>query len=383
MHNAYFNDELTIAPLKKGKLDAKRFAVKDVFHVKGYRNSAGNPTWLKTHDPAEETALAILKLLNEGATLKGMTHTDELMYSLNGENIHYGTPVNPNGRQRVPGGSSSGSASAVATNSVPFALGTDTGGSVRVPSAYCGIYGFRPTHDVVSMEGVIPLASSFDTVGWMARSADVLKTVGEVLLPITNNQPTFKKVLLDVEAWSYLSELDFAILTNVLSKCELPVENIRLTKEGLDRWATTFRFIQGMEIWQQHKDWIIKEQPVFGADIAERFRWASRLDVSELPRLMQEKQRISQYVTSLLEEDCLLVIPTVPAVAPLIGVGGKELESNRTNTMKLTCIAGLCGLPQVTMPVRNSDGLPIGLSFIASKGQDLALLQFVEMFGGS
>lgn len=181
-HGAFRVPELEVPGSGRGPLQGLSFTVKDVFAVAGHRSSAGNPDWLRTHEPAADHAPAVRRLLEAGADLRGAAHTDELMYSLGGENYHYGTPVNPHGQDRIPGGSSSGSAVAVAAGSVDFALGTDTGGSVRVPSSYCGVFGFRPTHGAVPLEGVIPLAPGFDTVGWIAGSAELLFKVGRVLL---------------------------------------------------------------------------------------------------------------------------------------------------------------------------------------------------------
>ena len=137
----------------------------------------------ETHAPAARTASAVERLLAAGASMVGKTHTDEMAYSLNGENVHYGTPANPHAPGRIPGGSSSGSAAAVAGGLVDFALGTDCGGSVRLPASYCGIYGIRTTHGSVPADGVVDLAASFDTVGWFARDAKTIQQVGEVLLP--------------------------------------------------------------------------------------------------------------------------------------------------------------------------------------------------------
>jgi amidase len=180
--NAFIDKDVKREGANAGILAGKTFAVKDVFAVKGHTNSAGNPNWLKTAQQATSDSPSIAKLLAAGADLHGMAVTDELMYSLNGENVHYGTPVNPYGADRVPGGSSSGSAVAVAAKLTDFAIGTDTGGSIRIPSSYCGIYGFRPSHGAVDISGVIPLAESFDTVGWMARDVGLLKDIGTVLL---------------------------------------------------------------------------------------------------------------------------------------------------------------------------------------------------------
>jgi amidase len=165
-----------------GPLAGLTFAAKDLFDVAGYVACAGNPDWLRTHAPAGKTAPVVQTLLEAGATLMGKTVTDELAFSMSGENIHYGTPINPAAPARIPGGSSSGSASATASKLVDFALGTDTSGSIRVPASYCGLFSLRPTHGRISCQGVIPLAPSFDTVGWVARDATLLQRIGEVLL---------------------------------------------------------------------------------------------------------------------------------------------------------------------------------------------------------
>ena len=158
------------------------FAAKDLFDIAGHVTGAGNPDWLALHAPAERTAPVVEALVDAGADMVGKTHTDELSRGIFGENAHYGTPTNPNAPERVPGGSSSGSAAAVAGGLVDFALGTDTGGSVRIPASFCGIFGIRPTRGRLSLEGVVGQAPSFDTVGWFARDAHLLARIGEVLL---------------------------------------------------------------------------------------------------------------------------------------------------------------------------------------------------------
>jgi amidase len=174
---------VALAGSGSGPLTGLTFAAKDVFDIAGHRTGNGNPVWLETHPPAERTASAVQRLLDAGARMVGKTHTDDMAYSLNGENVHYGTPVNPVAPGRIPGGSSSGSVAAVAGGLVDFALGTDCGGSVRLPASYCGVYGLRPTHGLVPADGVVPLAPSFDTVGWFARDAALMRRIGEVLLP--------------------------------------------------------------------------------------------------------------------------------------------------------------------------------------------------------
>src|SRR5690606_37246293 len=165
-----------------GPLAGLRLAVKDLFDVAGMPTGAGNPRWLETHEAPDADAEAVARLRAAGASLVGKTITDELAWSLNGSNAHYGTPDNPAAPGRLPGGSSSGSASAVASGLADIGLGTDTGGSIRVPASYCGLFGLRPTHGRVPLEGAVPLAASFDTAGVFTRDAATLRKASETLL---------------------------------------------------------------------------------------------------------------------------------------------------------------------------------------------------------
>lgn len=381
--NAFVNKELNIEPTGTGVLNGLTFAVKDVFNIRGYTSGAGNPDWLQTHGPALQHAPVIDRLLKQGAKLKGTTHTDELMYSLNGENFHYGTPVNPKAPDRIPGGSSSGSAVAVSSGEVDFALGTDTGGSVRIPSSYCGIYGFRPTNDIVSIEGVIPLAKSFDTVGWMARDPKILLEVGRILIDDQSIEGNFNSILLGEDAWEVLDkENEEALLACIPALKEMInfCEWINISEEGLSEWSNTFRVIQGLEIWSEHSEWIRKENPQFGPGIAERFQWTSTLNKSENIPKFELREKIRQSMSSLLGKDGVLVIPTAPGAAPLLNLHGEKAEQYRAKTMQLSCIAGLAGLPQITLPLIEVNGLPLGLSFITNRNQDLKLLQWTNEF---
>lgn len=389
---AYVDPELRLTPTGEGVLNGLTFALKDVFDIQGVTSGAGNPDWLKTHPAADSTAPALLRLLDHGATLQGTTHTDELMYSLNGQNAHYGTPVNPAAPERIPGGSSSGSAVAAAAGLVDFAVGTDTGGSVRIPSSYCGLYGYRPTHGAVSAEGVIPLARSFDTVGWMSRNPEVLRRVGEALLAPTRPAQVqgFKRLFMAREAWELLEAGDRSALLAALhgSAAEPTPEeraDLRLTESGesLADWSAAFRVLQGTEIAREHGEWIDRVNPAFGPGIAERFAWARTLEAQGSEAETALRERVRRVLAERLGEDGLLALPTAPGPAPLLGLGGEEAEVYRAKVMQLSCIAGLSGFPQVTVPVMREDGLPIGLSFIAGPGNDLKLLRWIaERFAG-
>lgn len=377
---AYMDGNISLEPIQKGSLDGLTFAVKDVFAIKDYVSSAGNPDWLHSHKPANETAPVIISLLNNGATLKGTTITDELMYSLNGENYHYGTPINPRDPSRIPGGSSCGSAVTVGAKLTDFSLGTDTGGSVRIPSSYCGIYGIRPSHGVVNIDGVIPLAKSFDTVGWMAQTAEMLMKVGDVLLPPQENG-SFSRFIMGKDAWALADEEVKKALLPLLEKLEKSVPSYSATiiaEEGLQKWAEVFRMLQGREIWQEHGAWIQRVNPTFGPGIAERFQWASTLKEEDVVQYQQKRRIIQQRMEKLLEDDGILIIPTAPGIAPLINLPTRELEVRRNQTFQLCCIAGLTGFPQVNLPLIILNGIPVGLSFIAGRNQDRKLLRLVS-----
>lgn len=384
---AFIAEQVVIPPTGTGVLSGLTFGVKDVFAAIHHTSSAGNPDWLRTHGPSDVTASSISKLLAAGASLQGMTHTDELMFSINGQNEHYGTPINPKAPDRIPGGSSSGSAAAVAGDLVDFALGTDTGGSVRIPSAYCGIYGIRPTHGMVTIDGVIPLAKSFDTVGWMARHPDILLKVGRVLIDNQREKVSikedYKRMLYPAEAWALVDPACRARMNDVLEFLNLQLnaeqQFVDIAPEGLDAWMQAFRIMQGKEIWSEHGAWINDVQPVFGAGIKERFQWTSTVKSEDCEKPVQLRRVIRERLHKLLQQDGLILIPTAPSSAPRLDIDGEANELRRAQTMMLSCIAGLSGLPQVTIPVGVSeDGAPIGLSIIAGHGQDLRLLEWIH-----
>lgn len=394
--NAYANKGVQIEPTSEGPLSGLTFAIKDVFAIAGVTASAGNPDWLRTHEPAKEHAAVVKQLLASGAALRGTTITDELMYSINGENAHYGTPRNPNAPGRIPGGSSSGSAVAAAADLADFTIGTDTGGSVRVPAAYCGVYGIRPTHGAVSTEGLIPLAPSFDTVGWMARDAKTLRAVGRALLEdaectaliesksgavSTADNHGFTRIITAQDMWDLVDEDTLSILSAYLPALRqsiLTMEVGMLAPQGLSSWMNAFRVLQGAEIWSQHGEWITAVNPLFGPGIAERFQWAGTISEEEQAAAAAIRKHVIQRMTGLLDGNTLIVCPTVPSIAPPLNGTGEEVERRRNQTMQLCCVAGFSGLPQVTLPLPGEGGMPIGLSFIAGRNQDLRLLQWLE-----
>ena len=377
-YNAFCrHDHVEMDGAPEGSLRGLTFAVKDVFDIAGHRTGNGNPVWLETHPPAARTAWAVERLLAAGAKMVGKTHTDELTYSLNGENVHYGTPINPRAPGRIPGGSSSGSAAAVAGGLVDFALGTDCGGSVRLPASYCGIYGVRTTHGLVPADGVIDLAKSFDTVGWFARDAAMMLRVSQVMLPERDFAP--KRLLIAQDAFGFAgAEIATALAAAVAKlKTALPDHReIKVYTGDPAAWSAIFRTLQGDEIRKRHSAWIDAYHPSFGPGIAERFAWTRTIAPADVERMRPQREAVAAHLDALLGDDALLCLPTAPGIAPKLATPAQELEAFRARAFALLSIAGLAHLPQLSLPLGALHDCPLGVSLIAPRGHDLGLLTF-------
>ncbi len=370
--------DVTLAGAEDGSLAGLTFAAKDIFDIAGYRTGCGNPDWLRTHPPAPATAPVVEALLAAGATCVGKTQTDELAFSLNGENHHYGTPRNVNAPGRIPGGSSSGSAAAVAGGLVDLAIGTDTGGSVRVPASYCGIFGLRPTHDRIALQGVMPLAPRFDTIGWFARSPDVMQRVGRVLLPDWRAPAKPAGLIVPTDAWSLADTSVTDALQAPMRRVEAVVGDRRemtIAEGGLDGWFRAFRMLQGAEIWQVHGDWVERTKPQFGPGIADRFRWVATITPEQKAEAAVVQQKVCETLWPLLDGGSVIALPTAPGIAPPRDLPADELEAFRYRALQLTAIAGLGRLPQISVPAALVEGCPVGMSLIGPRGADELLLE--------
>lgn len=383
--NAFVPGEmLTVAPNREGRLSSLTFAVKELYDIEGFVTGAGNPHWKDTHPAAQTTAPAVEMLLNEGATLLGKTVSDEMAFSLDGENAHYGTPLNPSCPDRIPGGSSSGSAAAVAGGLVDFALGTDTAGSMRIPASYCGIYGIRTTHGAISLEGVHPMAPSFDAAGWFARTPDMLARVGGVLLDIDIPELKVDKLviardLFDTKDASIASKYDAFIRS--LSRLPVEVVETELGKPDFSTWIETLRNIQWWELNQAHGAWISRNLDAFGTEIRGRLEKISSVTRSEMEEKKLVRKQLIGRIESIISPGTLIVFPTAPGIAPLKGRAIDEARASRLNTLRHTCIAAVAGLPQVSMPLLEHNGCPLGISLMGARGQDGQLLAAAQVFG--
>ena len=327
-------------PAQEGPLNGLTFSVKDIFDVAGSRTGFGQPAWLESHPPAASTAPAVASLLGAGARLVGRTICDELTYSLTGQNVHYGTPVNPRCPDRLPGGSSSGAGSAVAGGLCDVGLGSDCAGSTRIPASYCGIYGMRPTHGRIPVDGVCPFAPSFDTVGWMAREAGVLARTGNILLAGAADAGlpgSVTTIIVARDAFQLAGpSAERSLAASVARLCDAVGQSreITVSDEGLERWAECFTTIQAFEIWRSLGNWVERVPP-----------------------------------------GTALCLPTAPGAAPLRHSASDDVEGAfRARAISLLCIAGLGGLPQLTLPLGTLEGCPLGLSILGAHGTDSALL---------
>jgi amidase len=363
-----------------GPLAGLTFGAKDIFDIAGHRTGFGSPDWFATHTAAVRTAPTVQRLLDAGAEMIGKTHTDELTYSLNGENAHYGTPVNVNAAGRIPGGSSSGSAAAVAAGLCDFALGSDTGGSVRAPASYCGVYGIRPTHGRVSLEGACPLARSFDTAGWFARDAALLERVGRVLLG-EERAGTPGRVLVAQDAFDLAGKAVTQALQPALDELGAvarETEAFTVAPEGLPQWFQVFRLLQGAEVWAQHGAWVNRVKPDLGPGVKQRIEWTSTINARDVGPAKAKREEIARRMNDALAGNAVLALPTVPGIALLRNAPPAETEDFRGRAMSLLCIAGLARLPQVSLPLARLDGCPLGLSLVAARGGDMMLLALAK-----
>jgi amidase len=387
-----FIEKFSLEPTGSGPLDSYSFAVKDLIDVAGFTTGFGNPKWKETHSQAASTAVCVEQLLSAGAHCIGKTITEELAYSLIGENHFYGAPLNCKAPDRVTGGSSSGSASAVSCGIADFALGTDTGGSVRVPASNCGIWGMRPSHDAVSVAGVCALSPSFDTVGILASTADILERSMLVLLsspPSGDHEPS---AIYFIRETFELCDLD------VFAALQIPLDQLRLQygkriheismrqidgadARGLENWYGIYRVLQRAEAWNSLGSWIEAEHPELGSMIEESLQLAKNLDRKLVPEIKWRKEDYFRKMNAFLGPRDVICLPTVCAPAPLKGTVHKRDQAPRdyyVRLLSLTSIAGTACLPQISMPLAEVQNAPVGLSFMGRFQEDAFLLSLVK-----
>ncbi|MGE0254520.1 MAG: amidase [Alphaproteobacteria bacterium] len=371
-----------------GPLAGLAFAAKDCFDVAGHRTGGGNPDWRDAHPPATATAPAIARLVAAGATLVGKTILEELCYGLTGENPHYGTPRNSAAPDHVPGGSSSGSAAAVGAGLVDFALGTDTGGSIRLPASFCGLWGLRSSPSLVPLDGVMPLAPSFDAVGWFARDAAMLARVGRALLP-PGAAPRARRLLVAEDALELLSEpLRAALRPAIATAAErlgLDAEPIRLAAlpglDGMRAWGRVMGTIRFREAWESNRAWVEARDPRLGDTVKHRFALGRAIGDEALARAHADRARIVDRLDALLDGGVLLAMPASPCLPPRRGQSTADHDVLRDTNEPINGLAPLGRMPALSAPLTVVDGLPFGLGLTAAAGADALLLAAAEQLG--
>lgn len=362
-----------LEPTASGALDGRTLAVKDVFDLGGYPTGGGNPAWLAEHPRAPRDAEAVATLRRAGVRVVGKTHTDELAYSLAGSNAHYGDLENPRVPGATPGGSSSGSAVAVASGLADLGLGTDTAGSIRVPAAWCGLYGLRPTWGRISTRGVMALGPTHDTVGLMARDVDLLETAARLLLvpvPVAG----VEEFLVPDDVWLQASPEVITALTPVLGRLSevLPVRGVStlLQSRPPTTLVRSFATTQGAQVWRTFGPWVRANDPPLGDDVRERMTAAAALTPSEVAVAQRQAGAVRSQLREVLRGR-VMAMPTVPVSAPTHEKA--RTPELRKQLLALTVAASIGGLPALTIPFATPEGLPVGLCLVGPPDSDEAL----------
>ena len=368
-----------------GPLDGLTFAAKDLFDVAGYPTGGSNPDWVRTHPVPSRHGWAVQTLLDAGAALIGKTITDELSFGILGENPHEGTPTNPRAPGCVPGGSSAGSAVAVAAGLCDTALGTDTGGSVRVPSSFCGLYGIRPTHGRIDVTGMLPQAPSSDTTGWFARDPETFARVSAVMLGEAIPAALPKQLVISRDAFAFAMPETQVALQPLVERLGVLIGEVReeaMAPGGLVAWARAQRTLQPYEAWLTFRDWIDATNPRFQFSVARNLALAPSIPESERAWAALVRQEARGRMRHLLPEGTILCLPTTPFPAP---AREQKLSARDAIGAQLTCLCahgGLTGVPQVNIPGSAVDGLPVGLSIVARPGSDASLIAVARALAG-
>ncbi|PZF59741.1 amidase [Curtobacterium sp. MCSS17_008] len=369
-----------VPPTGSGPLDGTTVAVKDLYAVAGHRVGAGNPTFLRESQPADASAAAVRALLAAGASVRGIARTDEFAYALTGRNEHHGTPPNGVVPSALPGGSSSGSASAVRTGGADVGLGTDTAGSLRIPASYQGLWGLRTTHGLVDRAGLLPLAPSFDTVGWTTRDAETLLRALDASVPDGAGPGVLRADAGTPVVLAELLEAADPPTQEVFRAVVHDLDVVTLADLGLpalDDLRELLRLVQGAEATAVHGAWIAAHPGALGTVVGDRFAAAAANPPALVADAWARFDGVRSAVRTALAAR-VLVAPTAPGPAPALAADTAELERVRTATTAMTALASVGGVPSLSVPALTVDGAPVGLCLTGGAGTDRALVTVAE-----
>lgn len=374
-----------IAGKAGGPLDGLSFAVKDLFDVAGLPTGGGNHDWALVNPEPQHHGWAVQTLLDAGASFVGKTITDEVSLGILGENAFDGTPINTAAPERVPGGSSSGSAAAVAAGLCDTALGTDTGGSVRVPASFCGLYGIRPTHGRVDTTGMLPQAPSSDTTGWFARDGETFARVSTALLgEAPGALPT--RLLIATDAFAFADPEVAEALQPMVARLSRIVGEVReeiMAPQGLSVWARAQRTLQPVEAWNTFRHWVETANPRMAFSVAAGLLNGARMPEGERQWAEMMRLEARARLRQLLPPGTILCLPTTAFPAPLRGLSQPALQPLKDRISCLCAQGGLTGSPQVSLPGATVNGAPVGLSIIGGRGTDATLIAVARAMGAA
>jgi amidase len=382
-------DTIGLPATGPGPLDGVTVAVKDMIGVSGHTSSFGHPRWRATHSASQETAPAIASLLAAGASVAGLAKLDQLAYSLIGNAGEGTAPVNSQYPDRFTGGSSSGPAAAVAAGLADIGLGTDTAGSIRVPAASCGLFGFRPSHGLVRTRGVLPLAPSFDVVGVLARSAAWLGPALEVLASSAAARSPSAAGVVHVPAGDLpgvspeLSEAVQATASAIAGVWGCGVSERSLSPFVNDEVADVFARVQGREVWRAHGSWLTGNREFLADDVRARAQRAEVLSGADGPQRQDDERAWRRYaprLDALLPPDSIAVLPVMTGLPPLRTAGPDELLAFRAGAFRFTAPASLAGRPELVFPVHHrASGRRFGVGVLGPALGDFTLLRLASL----
>jgi amidase len=373
---------LTLAATGSGPLSGKTVAVKDMFAIEGHVSSYGHPRWRETHGPADRTAPVVARLLAAGASVAGLAKLDQIAWSIIGNAGEGIAPLNPAFPDRFTCGSSSGPASAVACELADIGIGTDTGGSIRAPAAACGLFGLRPTHGLISADGVLPLAPPFDTVGILTRELPLLGQALEVITDGNEVREATRRLLVPADCLESVSPETADAVRAVAAAiaepagCELAEE--RLGEFFSDEAADLFARNQARQVWDALGPWLASNADVLAPDVAGRVRQAESLSAEPASKRDGDERAWHAYTAELaqrLPAGTIAVVPVLADLPPLRTGSPDELQSFRISTLRFTAAASLTGRPELIVPLRHAaGGKQLGVGLLGARGTDWELI---------
>lgn len=357
----------------QSKNSGLKVAIKDSIDISGYKTVAGSRALLNT-EPAIKNAEVVDLIDQHQCQIVGKTNLHELAFGITGINQFTGTAINPKYPELIPGGSSSGSAAAVAANLVDFAIGTDTGGSIRMPAACCGVYGLKPTFNRVSRDGVLPSQTSLDCVGPFANNLDMIIEAMAIICP------NFDKNLATQEVDPKLAVLAVEVDAEIQSTIQYYLEQKEITDLPIVE-STSFdqAYHAGMQIinaetWQAYGQ--LTETGMVAEDVNVRLLKAASTSENDVAQANQIRVQFTQEIDALLEQYDALLLPTLPQVPPLLKDAG-----NTAAFLNMTALIrpfNLSGHPAISIPLESDAGLPVGLQIIAKHNDDEKLCAIAQ-----